>query len=114
MRDIDFVTLLNDAVKQNKPVDKVFRLYYNKDSGKPINYSMQEQEGDFILITKSQYAESRYDVIVRDNKIVKIESIEYSRKLVISKDGKSCHRSNVLIIDPDSDTKWKVKTFISE
>ena len=35
---VDFVGLINDAKQKNKTVDKEYRLYYNKDTGEPIEY----------------------------------------------------------------------------
>lgn len=113
MIDVDFVALLNDAKKENKLVDKFYRLYYNKDTGKPIAYSMQQESGDYITVTKKQYAEGRYDVIIMNNTITKTDTIEYSRKLTPDANGIACHSSNVLIVDPNSTSKWKVKTTIA-
>ena len=45
---------------QTNRLTTCLRLYYNKDTGEPIAYSMEELEGDFIIITKEQYAEGRY------------------------------------------------------
>jgi len=109
--NVDFVKLI--TTNANIPVDNVFKLYYNKDSGKPIAYSMEELEGDFIIITKEQYAESKPDVIVQDKKIVHMASINYVRKLIPSESGVACIASNVLIVDHNSHSRWKMKTTIS-
>ena len=55
MNATDFANLINPRAEiVNKPVDFTYRLYYNKDTGIPISYSMEEQKGDFIEITKEQ------------------------------------------------------------
>ena len=38
---VDFVKLINDAGKPKKPVDKVYKLYYNKDiiSDNVVNFN---------------------------------------------------------------------------
>tara|TARA_A100000171_G_C2073624_1_gene116000 strand:+ start:285 stop:647 length:363 start_codon:yes stop_codon:yes gene_type:complete len=108
--DIDFVKLINDAGKSKKQVDFTYRLYYNKDTGEPIAYSMEELKGDFVTVTKEQYTVGRYDVFVKDNSLVSIHSINYLRKLVPSTDGIACDKTNVLILDETSSTRWKIKT----
>ena len=106
---VDFVGLINDAKQKNKTVDKKYRLYYNKDTGEPIEYSNENLSGNYIIVTKEQYAAGRHDVIVKDNAIVPIEDITYIRKLVPSSSGTACHESNVLIVDKVSTTRWKIK-----
>jgi len=109
-----FNKIFDSKIKTTKnKVDKVYRLYYNKDTKKPITYSMGKLEGDFITVTKDQYAQSRYDIIINNERIENIQSIQYVRKLVPNANGISCHHSNVLIVDKSSNSKWKVKTIIS-
>ena len=49
MLDEEFVKLINaSAERVNKPVDFTYRLYYNKRTGEPIAYSMEELEGDYV------------------------------------------------------------------
>ena len=86
------------------------RLTSNTDTGEPIAYSMEELKGDFVTVTKEQYTVGRYDVFVKDNSLVSIHSINYLRKLVPSTDGIACDKTNVLILDEASSTKWKLKT----
>lgn len=111
---IDFVKLINNATKPKKPVDFTYRLYYNKETGDPIAYSMEQLEGDYITVTKEQYTEGRHDVIVKDNTIFKLDSIQYIRKLIPDQKGIACDSSNVLILDPTGNKKWNVKTHIAE
>jgi len=106
---VDFVALINDAKKNNNTVDVECRLYYNKETGEPIEYSNENLSGNYIIVTKEQYAAGRHDVIVKDNAIVPIEDITYIRKLVPSSSGTACHESNVLIVDKVSTTRWKIK-----
>jgi hypothetical protein len=111
---VDFVKLINDAGKRKKPVDFTYRLYYNKETGEPIAYSMEELEGDYITVTKEQYHLGRYDVVIKDNEIFKLDSIQYIRKLIPDQKGVACEPTNVLILDPTSNKKWNVKTHIAE
>jgi hypothetical protein len=115
MLDEEFIKLINaSAAIVNKPVDFTHRLYYNKETGEPIAYSMEELEGDYITVTKEQYHQGRYDVIVKDNGIFKLDSIQYIRKLIPDQKGVACDPTNVLILDPTSNKKWNVKTHIAE
>ena len=111
MLDEEFIKLINaSAAIVNKPVDFTYRLYYNKDTGEPIAYSMEKLKGNFVTVTKEQYTVGRYDVIVKDDCLVSTASIQYLRKLVPSADGIACNKTNVLILDETSSTKWKLKT----
>jgi len=115
MLDEEFIKLINASANiVNKPVDFTYRLYYNNDTGEPITYSMEELKGDFVTVTKQQYTEGRYDVIVKDNGIFKLNSIQCIRKLVPDQKGIACDLTNVLILDPTSNKKWNVKTHIAE
>ena len=70
---------------------------------------MEELEGSYITVTKEQYHQGRYDVVVRNNKIFPISEITYIRKLVPSTSGMPCTPSNVLIVDKTSHSKWCIK-----
>ena len=111
MLDEEFVKLINaSAERVNKPVDFTYRLYYNKRTGEPIAYSMEELEGDYVEVSKEQYHEGRYDVVIKDNNIVYLASVQYIRKLVPDQNGIPCVKNNVLIVDKTSSAKWKLKT----
>lgn len=111
---IDFVKLINDAGQPKKPVDKVYKLYYNKETGKPIEYATEDFEGSYVVVSKEQYTEGRHDFIVKDNVIFKLDAIQSIRKLIPSQKGTACEPTNVLILDPTSNKKWNVKTHIAE
>ena len=106
---VDFVGLINIAKQQNKTVDKEYRLYYNKDTGEPIEYSMEKLSGDYMTVTKEQYAAGRHDVLVKNKALVSIEDVRYIRKLIPGSSGTACHESNVLLVDKESTTRWKIK-----
>ena len=51
-------------------VDFEYRLYYNKQNGDPLFYSMEDNaSGDFIVVTHEQYTEGRYDIRILNGKI---------------------------------------------
>ena len=111
MLDEEFMRLINaSAERVNKPVDFTYRLYYNKETGEPISYTMEELEGDYVKVSKEQYHQGRYDVVVKDETICFITNMQYVRKLVPDADGIACNKTNVLIVDKTSTTKWKLKT----
>jgi len=107
-----FNEIFYNGTKAKKTVDKIYRLYYNIVTSKPIEYSMEKLKGNYITITKDQYAEGRYDVIIVDGCIVKSSAVQYVRKLVQDNNGIACKKSNVLILDKTSSSKWKIKTTI--
>ena len=111
---VNFVKLINDAGQPKKMVDKVYKLYYNKDTGTPIEYTTEALEGSYVVVTKQQYTEGRHDVVIKDNNIFKLDSIQYIRKLIPDQKGIACDSTNVLILDPTSNKKWNVKTHIAE
>ena len=65
----EFNQLFANIVKPKKPVDINYRLYYNKETGKPLQFTIDEQIGAV---------------------------------------------NNVMIVDRDSSTKWKIKTHDAE
>ena len=110
----EFNQLFIDKVKPNKKVDKKYKLYYNKQTGKPLQYSTEDLDGDYIEITKQQYAESRYDSIVLNGKLTSIVEAVRWRKLVPGNEGVACAVDNVMIVDTNSSAKWKVKTYYAD
>lgn len=110
--DKDLITMLNDQVNLTKiKVDKIFRLYYNKSTGEPISYTMEILEGDYVDITPLQYAQGDYNVSVINGKIKKPEDFVRYRKLIPTAYGKGCNKNNVMIVEPDSETRWSVKVY---
>jgi hypothetical protein len=110
----EFNQLFTNIVKPKKPVDFKYKLYYNKETGKSLQYTTDEQAGDYIVITKQQYAESRYDSMVINGKLTTVNNAIRWSKLVPSNEGVSCAIDNVMIVDNNGRTKWKIKTFDAE
>lgn len=113
MDNADFVKLFNQIVKKVKiKVEYEYRLYYNKVNGKPIRYTTDTvDQGDYLVISKQQYAEGRYDILVIDEKIRTLNSFDQWTKLVPAKHGISTRADNVMIVDDNGDAKWKIKTY---
>ena len=113
MDNTDFAKLFNQIVKKVKiKVDYEYRLYYNKVNGKPIRYTTDTvDQGDYLVISKQQYAEGRYDILVIDEKIRTLNSFDQWTKLVPAKHGISTRADNVMIVDDNGAAKWKLKTY---
>ena len=107
----EFNQLFTDIIKSKKPVDINYRLYYNKETGKPLQYTIDEQDGDCIVITKQQYAESRYDSVVINGKLTTVNDAVRWSKLVPGNEGVACATNNVMIVDDNGAAKWKLKTY---
>ena len=114
MDEQQFAELFNQTTKQNKPVDLVYKLYYNKETGNTIQYTTDELEGDYIEITKQQYAESRYDSLVIDGVLTSVTEVESWTKIVLDNEGVACRDNNAMIVDSNSNIRWKVKTYYCE
>jgi len=94
-------------VKEVKPVKIEYRLYYDGE-GLPLFYTMQEEKGDYITVTKEEFAECRYDVIIVDGKLTKVNGLSIG-KLVPSANGFGTLKNDVSIVS--NEQKWRLKTY---
>jgi len=114
MDPIEFAKLFNDLLPKNIKVDFEYRLYYNKETGEPLFYSMEQPSGDYIVVTKQQYTEGRHDLVIRNGVIEQlVDAVSWS-KLVPSDSGTGCNPNNVMIVDDSSNVKWKIKTYYTD
>ena len=100
-----------EALKLLKPVVKTptdFMLYYDKATGEPLFYTMEKEEGNFIRISKEEFAECRYDIIVKDGKITRLKNVA-TGKLVPSEEGYGTTRNDVSLIG--NEKFWRMKTY---
>ena len=109
----EFIKLFNQTVAKVKiKVDYEYRLYYNIDTGKPLAYTTEVlDEENYLVISKQEYAESRYDILVIDRELRTLNSIQQWTKLVPSNEGISTREDNVMIVDDNGTAKWKLKTY---
>ena len=112
----EFAKLFNQTVAKVKiKVDYEYRLYYNIDTGKPLAYTTEVLNGEnYLVISKQEYAESRYDILVIDGELRTLNSIEQWTKLVPDKHGISTRADNVMIVDNNGSAKWRLKTYYCE
>jgi len=111
MNEDALLQLINQMMPENKPVDLEYRLYYNKETNEPLFYSMEQLDGDYIVVTHEQYSVSRYDLIIRNGVIVHLIDAVSWTKLVPSESGTSCRADNIMIVDSDGNNKWTTKTY---
>lgn len=64
---------MNNSVKNGK-----YRLYYNSD-GSPSFYTMEDLPGNWIGIDHQTFEQGRYDIVVRNKKIVSLSEMGISR-----------------------------------
>ena len=107
------MTAFWDVIKNRQPVQRQefldeYRLYYNED-GTPREYARQEQEGNYIVVSKQEFFEGRLDVTVENGKLVNPNRITQYRKLVPSDEGTETLADDVTIIGLGQ--KWKVKYY---
>lgn len=101
---------LAEALEKLEPPKKqkiFFRLYYDKETGKPVAYSMEELDGDYIEITAEQFAMCDPYVIVEDGQIVKRQLVTTS-KLVPGGNQFKVHATDISLVDPDG-VYWSKK-----
>jgi hypothetical protein len=92
-------------------VRQEFRLYYD-DAGNVTYYSMEDLPGTFLVIDRLTFDQQRFDIKVKDGKIVKLNH-PASWKLAPAAEGTACHPSDVsIVVAPDAIHKqyWEVKT----
>lgn len=116
--DKDFFAILEELtgnIQKNK-VDIEYRLYYNKETCEPLFYTMDDKsQGDYIVVSKEQYTNGRYDVRIRNGTIERLVDAEIWTKIVPDQDGSTATRAdNVMIVDQEGPTKWKLKTYYQD
>jgi len=107
------MTAFWEVIKNRQPVKRQeqldeYRLYYNED-GTPKEYSRQELEGNYIVVSKQVFEERRYDVYVKNGKLINPNRTTQYRKLVPSDEGSETLADDISIIGQGQ--KWKVKYY---
>jgi len=85
-----------------------FRLYYDPETKAALFYSMEDKPGDYITITKDEFAEMRYDVVVKDGKIERVRAVSIG-KLVPSDSGHGTLKADISIVGDEQN--WNMKTY---
>lgn len=71
-----------------------YRLYYNKD-GTPRCYSMEELEGDYIVVDQNVYQAGRYDVRIVGGRIRSLNENTISKYCVVTEESET-----TIMVDP--------------
>lgn len=92
-----------------KPIE--FRVYYDTETGKILNYTNEDLPGQYILVDKDTFARHRFDCCVKDGKLKQYRLP--ATKMVPADDGTSCHPTDITIIvdDKQKSVKWKLKAY---
>jgi hypothetical protein len=89
------------------------RLYYD-DKGNVLFYTCDKPEGNFIVIDKQTFAESRPDLKVVNGKLVRPGLNPVVAKLIPKDEGISCAKDDVSIVTTDDVEIQKWKLIINE
>jgi hypothetical protein len=87
------------------------KLYYD-DEGRPIDYTIEDREGNYVEVDGPTYMQANMNVRVRDGKIVELSAISY-KKLKPSSTGTACVDEDVTIVAPvdyPNQTLWRLVT----
>jgi len=100
---------MSNATKVHKPVE--YRAYYDV-SGKVLSYTCEDLPGNYIIITREQYAEAKPNVIVANGKIMN-QNTSIVGVMTKKAGGRSCSKYDVNIIDETNDTVslWSIKKY---
>lgn len=91
-----------------------YRLYYD-DHGKVVTYTCENLPGNYIIVTKEQFAEARVDVFIKDGKIVNTHKTSNTHKLEINlTEGTRCSKYDVSILVDENENEfalWKMNFY---
>ena len=107
--DQEFLAALS-AFQSSPPKQIEFRIYYDRGTGKILNYTTDDQPGDFIVVDRETFAKHRFDCTIRDGKIVPYKLP--IGKLVPGQKGISCHPKDIcIVVDQEPALHWSMKTY---
>jgi len=101
-----------ESIKSRKSVTVVkqgYMLYYNKETGEPLFYSMDLVDGDYIVVDKEVYTQANYNVCVKDGELIKKIYKDIS-KLTQHGNETTCHIDDISVIS-DEGTKWSLRSY---
>ncbi len=104
MTEQDIEDLFN-SIENTTPIQIEYRAYYDKD-GKIITYTTEKIDGDYIIITSGQYAESRHDARVIDGNLTYTHRRSHVLKLVKSNSGVGTNKYDISVIQDDGDSTY--------
>ena len=108
MSDAFFQAL--QSLQPQETVEREYRLYYDSESGNPLFYTGTDEPGTYIVVDKQTYDISNYHCVVKDGKIINLNTVGAYRKLVPSDTGVTTHTDNVMIVT-ETGQNWAIKTY---
>ena len=108
MSDAFFQALQN--LPKHKTVEPEYRLYYDTESGIPLFYSMEDEQGTYVVVDKKTYNQGNYHCRIEKDKIINLNVTGTYCKLVPSDTGVTTHTDNVMIVTTIG-KKWAMKTY---
>lgn len=84
-----------------------FRVYHDAQ-GKILSFSMENLPGDYIICTREQFAEARFDARVHQGKLVYTHLRSHVFKLEKNNVGQACHKYDVSIISYHDADFWNL------
>jgi len=110
MSDAFFQALKN--LPEQETATPEYRFYYDPDSGAPLFYSMEDEQGTYVVVDKETYNQGNYHCCVEKGKIVNLSTTGTYRKLVPSYTGVTTHTDNVMIVT-ETGKNWAITTYES-
>lgn len=98
-------------VAMPEPAPVFYRLYHD-NHGVPLFYSMEDQPGTYIDIDPATFAANRFDVRVRDGRLLTV-CWRTTAKLVPGSTGTSCHPKDVSVVvsDDQPHVRWSKRIY---
>ena len=87
------------AMQITKPADIEFRIYYDPKTGNILNYTNDQIPGDYILVDNKTFHNHRFDLRVKDGKLVDLPAP--IGKLRPSESGTPCEPDDITIVTTD-------------
>lgn len=93
-------------------VRQEFRLYYD-DQGQVIYYSMEDLPGNYIIVDRLTFDQARFDLRVKDGKIVKLRHPASWKLVPCESNTYACHPDDITIVvsqDHEQKKYWEMRT----
>lgn len=99
---------IHQAMPEPEPM--VLKLYYD-DQGRPITYTQDTLDGNYIEVDPATFAIRSMNVRVVNGVLTHIPRPQYFNKLVPSNTGTLCHSQDVAVVVSNTGTHWKKQTY---
>lgn len=97
-------------------IEVEYRVYYD-DAGKVTAYTTEDQPGNYIVITRQQYSESRFDAVVKNGKLYCLNNRSISfrmEKNTVHGTRTSKYDINILVPDTEQDYNYWTNTIYDD